>query len=180
MAGVKKHVRKQVYDSDLLRHDKQATELYAQWNDKLEADGLRAFDNDYRGYSPYASKKQQQATDEVGSARLEYYDILRDYCRYSGYQLKMMINMSKREQAHFKQMLVLFANGQSMPEAYKIVKANISGKIFTAVYFYKRFQEAKDEYLSQFQMFSEYMQYRKYELGTALSFPNWLTKQAKQ
>ena len=48
--------------------------------------------------------------------------------------------------------------------------------LFTSIYFFKKFQDAKNEYLSKFQNFSDYLQYRKYELGTPMSYASWLAK----
>lgn len=150
-------------------------QLYADWNAKLEAEGLRALDNDYRGTTEFTSK-HVITTGLSGNANLEFYDVLRDYCRYMAYMLDNMAAMPVEQREPYKRMLVLFVNGLSMPEAYTSIKAVWPQKLFTAIYFYKKFQQSKNEFKSIFNIFSQYLYYRKTELGTPLSFESWQSK----
>jgi len=168
------HVKRQVAGSTIIKTAKDV-KLYEQWNAKLEREGLRAFDDTYRGNSEYASA-QPVPDNQPGNAQLEYYDVFRDYCRYFKYDLFCMVRMLPAQKKPFIQMIGMYVNGISMREAYRAVSAEHSGTIGSAVYFYKRFAEVKREYLANFQNFSAYMTYCKYEYGTVKSYEAWMAE----
>lgn len=172
----KTHVRKQIDHSPLLRG--KAADLYAEWNAKLEAEGLRAFDDDYGQTIASLNRRAMKRSNGPNTADFEFYDVFKDYCRYTHYKFTATNGESKINQQQFMEMMVAFVAGYSMQEAYDLVKARSDeSMMYSAVHFFKLFQECKAEYLRNFQNFSEYMQYRKYELGEPLSFQAWLTKE---
>jgi hypothetical protein len=171
---LKKHVLRQVQDSPILKGHEAA---YAKWNDILEGEGLRALDNEYRAAGEHQNARKHKRGPNADLARFEYYEGLRDYCRYNHFKLECMSKLQNPQLQQFSQMLILFSNGMSMPEAYKIVKANYPKIIYTAIYFYKRFQECKNEFLANFNNFNDYMSYRKYELKEPLSFESWMQRE---
>lgn len=171
---LRKHVKNEIRDSGILRgHEAE----YDKWNAVLEGEGLRAITNEYSAYGEHQNKRKHKRGLNADLARFEYYDGLRDYCRYNRFVLQCMGNMEEKQQKQFTQMLTLFVEGTAMDTAYKIVKANYPGKMFTAIYFFKRFQEAKQEFLANFTCFNDYMAYRKYELAEPLSFQAWLQRE---
>ena len=171
------HVRRQIYSSGLLT-DNKSRDLYAEWNAKLEAEGLRAFDDHFGQTTASLNRRAMKASGGKDTADFEFYDVLRDYCRYNHYKFDCTAGLVKLQAQYFMEMMVAFVNGNSMQEAYDIVKArSYEDNIYSAVHFFKLFQECKAEYLRNFQNFSEYMQYRKYDLGEPLAFQKWLSRE---
>lgn len=168
-----KHVKKQL-EGSLLKSAQQVHE-YQKWNAILEQEGMRLLDDNYRGSVGHTSNK---VTNEgPGSARLEFYDVFRDYCRYSQYQLPVMDKMPVDARKHFAQMLIHYVNGQSRPNAYRAVAA-LSTNILSQVYFHKQFERAVEHFKQVFGRFSAYTFYRKYEHGEPLSFQAWLSRES--
>lgn len=173
---LKPHVRRQIKDSTLLRGEAAAE--YAHWNEILEAEGLRAYDNEYGQTIASLNRRAMRRSNGPNTADFEFYDVLRDYCRYNHYEFSCLSKESKQRKQQFLEIMVAFASGCSMQEAYNLVSArNDESEMYSAIHFFKLVQECKEEYLRNFQNFSEYMQYRKYELGEPLSFQAWLSRE---
>ena len=171
-----KHIRVQIEDSPLLRGD--AVAEYIKWNAILEGEGLRAYDSDYGQTIASLNRRAMRRSNGPNTADFEFYDVFKDYCRYNHYKFTATAAESKLNKQQFMEMMVAFVNGVSMQDAYDLVRARSDeSQIYSAIHFFKLFQACKQEFLRNFQNFSEYMQYRKYELGEPLSFQAWLTRE---
>lgn len=154
---------------------------YEKWNNILEKEGLGVIDANNRDSKEYSSKRSFNDSDDLtGSRNLEYYSVYKAYCEYYDYNIKtvlkikeVMAGRKRNTRAAFKKMLRMFVNGLSMPNSYRAISAHYSHNINSAVFFYKRFQDANAEFLAAFPKFSGYLEYVKYEMNEPLSFEVW-------
>lgn len=167
-----KHVKRHLLNSPIIKTGEDRKQ-FLKWESVLEKDGLRAFDNTYQGYNKRHvpnGRRKQAGMRESG----EYYAAYESYCQYYEYELRFMRLLAEPQRKHFKEMLWAYMQGISMPKSYKIISDRYNGELFSAVYFYKRFQEAKEEFLNNHQQFADYQEYCKYVAGEPASYEHWL------
>lgn len=176
----KKYVNRDVYNNPLLKSARNRKE-HEKWDNILKKQGLEAIDADKRVTKEYSSRRSfSDADDRQGRRNLEYYSVYKAYCENYNYDIKTVVKIKeiiggrkRNTRSAFKKMLRMYVNGLSMPNSYRAIAAHYSYNLNSAVFFYKRFQEANAEFLAAYPKFSSYLEYVKYELGEPLSFEVW-------
>lgn len=169
---MRKHVGKQVEGSPIITGSKAKAE-YAKWNAKLEAEGLRLIDDNYRGDKAFTVKADVKAELGPGTETMEFYTLFKAYCVYYNYKIKTVSTAIVGRRRIFKRMLRLFVGGLSMQDCYNAMQAYYDEPIGSAIYYYKLLQKAKQEFIGQFSLFNGYIEYCKYHWGTPQSYEQW-------
>lgn len=155
-----------VYKPDRLLSDKQ---LKIKYERILNSEGLRAITDDYRGTKEFTtgtieangdSKKYVQAASKAKDA-LEYYSMLGHYCEAVDWQFSSFKITHKVKLMQFKKIMQLYVEGYPLVKAYKITM-DTAHTPFSRIYYYKKVQLVKKEFLADFTLFSDYMQMVKY------------------
>lgn len=150
-------------------------QLFKKWELILEGEGLKALTDNYRNSKEKLSTKNP-VTDYIPEEALqsnayngnyEFYSLFKQYCEYYNYDFKCMQNMHSTQKNYLIVLLEHYVEGQNLIYLYKelcdYARLARRKQPYTRIYFYKKIQVIKQEFLREICEFSDYMQFIKYD-----------------